>query len=399
MIRRKSQEKTIDDAIGPKGFDDFETRLGDTMRGERATLGKSLLDVQRELRIKAAYIAAIENCDPSVFDTPGFIAGYVRSYARYLGLNPEDTFKIFCTESGFATAHGMSAKASGIKRKGAVVAAPVPRDPFSAPKTPFAPAREGFFSHIEPGAIGSSLVLVALISAIGFGGWSVLNEIQQVQFSPVENAPEVLAELDPLSAAREPQLSQTAGAASGVFTPPSDALDRLYRPQALAVPVLVARDAPISTLDPTTVGSFFPEEPRKTFALASADPEPSAVPRVLENHTPGVELVAVRPAWVRVKSADGTVIFEATMEPGQKWSVPQTEEAPILRVGASGAVFFAVNGVHYGPAGKRGTVTSNVALSVESLTASYAVANLADHDELAQMVAEASTMIEQLKQN
>ncbi len=59
------------------------------MRGERATMGKTLLDVQRELKIKAAYIAAIENADPSAFETPGFIAGYVRSYARYLGMDPE----------------------------------------------------------------------------------------------------------------------------------------------------------------------------------------------------------------------------------------------------------------------------------------------------------------------
>ena len=44
-----------------KGFDDFEVSLGDMMRGERATLGKSLLDVQRDLRIKAPYIVAIEN--------------------------------------------------------------------------------------------------------------------------------------------------------------------------------------------------------------------------------------------------------------------------------------------------------------------------------------------------
>ena len=54
-----------------KSFDDYEMRLGDIMRGERATLGKSLLDVQRELRIKAPYIAAIEDANPSAFDTPG----------------------------------------------------------------------------------------------------------------------------------------------------------------------------------------------------------------------------------------------------------------------------------------------------------------------------------------
>ncbi len=69
--------------------------LGDLMRGERATLGKSLLDVQRELRIKASYIAAIENSDPDAFDTPGFIAGYVRSYARYLNMDPDQAFRLF----------------------------------------------------------------------------------------------------------------------------------------------------------------------------------------------------------------------------------------------------------------------------------------------------------------
>ena len=44
----------------PKGFDDFELRLGDTLRGERATIGKSVVEVQNELKIKAAYITAIE---------------------------------------------------------------------------------------------------------------------------------------------------------------------------------------------------------------------------------------------------------------------------------------------------------------------------------------------------
>ena len=85
----------------PKGFDDFELRLGDVMRGERATLGKSLLDVQRELKIKATYIAAIENADVSAFETPGFVAGYVRSYARYLGMDPDWAFARFSKEANF----------------------------------------------------------------------------------------------------------------------------------------------------------------------------------------------------------------------------------------------------------------------------------------------------------
>ncbi len=67
MIWRKEQPPAQHEE-GPRGFDDFELRLGDILRGERATLGKSLLDVQRELHIRAAYIAAIENGDLTVED-------------------------------------------------------------------------------------------------------------------------------------------------------------------------------------------------------------------------------------------------------------------------------------------------------------------------------------------
>ena len=116
MIGRWSFKSADDEEVEAKGFDAFDLRLGDLMRGERATLGKSLLDVQRELRIKASYIAAIENADPEAFDTPGFIAGYVRSYARYLNMDPDKAFAAFCAESGFAVAHGMSSKASVVKK-------------------------------------------------------------------------------------------------------------------------------------------------------------------------------------------------------------------------------------------------------------------------------------------
>ncbi|CUH66675.1 Helix-turn-helix domain protein [Thalassovita gelatinovora] len=392
MIRRK-RPKVSDVAVaGPKGFDDFEMRLGDVMRGERATLGKSLLDVQRELRIKAAYIAAIENADPSVFDTPGFIAGYVRSYARYLGMDPEEAFDRFCEESGFSTAHGMSAEASSRKAaKEVPLAAMGGRDPFNAPTTPFAPVKEGFFANIEPGAIGSSLVLLALIGGIGYGGWTVLNEIQRVQFAPVENTPDVLADLDPLATTRS---STVAGgvAQSGAFTPPAEALDRLYRPQALDVPVLVARDAPISTLDPSSVGSFVPATPDQ-FDTAFADPEPAAqpipdLPQVVERLGDGVTIVAARPSWVRVQSADGTSVFEGIMEPCDTYTVAQTEQPHTIRVGDSGSIYFAVDGTTRGPAGSRGSVTSKLALSIDHLNATYQVADFDADRDIAKIVAD-----------
>ncbi len=392
MIGRLTQRTTKgrdETAELPRSYDDFEVRLGDMMRGERATMGKSLLDVQRELRIKASYIDAIENCDPNVFDTPGFIAGYVRSYARYLNMDPEKAFNAFCAESGFAVAHGMSSEASVRKPKSVI---PTPSrglggEAFAQSSTPFVPVADGFLSQIEPRAVGSLLVLCAVIGALGFGGWKVLREVQQVTFAPVEQTPEVLAELDPLSAAQVPLTE-------GAEDPAAEALDRLYRPQALDVPVLIARDGPISTLDPRGQGNFAgAEQPALLLAEATQTAietgEPQ-VPQVLEPVAPTVAMIAVRPSWVQVKAVDGTVIFETIMEPGQTFEVPLSEDAPRLRTGESSAIYFAVNGQHYGPVGARGQVTKNIELSPDALSGRFQVADLEaeQNQALATMVAQ-----------
>lgn len=388
MIGRKNQRDTEEGKtdIEPLGFDDYDLKLGDIMRGERATLGKSLLDVQRELRIKASYISAIENCDPSVFETPGFIAGFVRSYARYLALDPEDCFAKFCAESGFAPAHGMSAAASVVRKPEPVAQKPSgERDPFVAPNTPFIPQREGLFANVEPRALGSVLVLVALISGIGYGGWSVLNEVQRVQLAPVEQAPVVLSDLDPLSgvtpvATPPEQEPRMAGLAA-----PIEPTDRMYRPQALEVPLLVARDAPISTLNPQSMGVFTPEPETVTAEVA---PE-SAVPQVVEANATEIALLAVRPAWVRVRAADGSVIFEKILDAGEEYVLPATEEPPLLRAGMSGSVYFRIGGQVHGPAGSGTSTVRNVALSVDSLSEVYKVADLTSDTALARVVAEA----------
>ncbi len=385
MIGRKFRRSEEPKVIEPKGFDDFDLRLGDMMRGERATLGKSLLDVQRELRIKASYIAAIENCDPSAFDTPGFIAGYVRSYARYLGMDPDEAYSTFCRESGFAVAHGMSDEASVVRKAPrAAPAAGREDDRFSLGGVPFATPAEGILANLDPRAMGSVLVLVALIAGLGYGGVSILREVQQVQLAPVEQAPVVLSDIDPL------QRATAADASGGMIAPSVEALDRLYRPQALDVPVMVARDAPIATLDPRSVGSFAtPFAPVADLRSADSPRAPESVPQVVEAEAPGLRMVAVRPAWVRVSAADGSVIFEGIMEPGQSYDVPRTEEPPLLRVGESGAIYFDVNGDVFGPVGARGTVTSNFALAADQVSAALSVADLTGDDNLARMVAEA----------
>jgi len=381
-----------------KGFDDYQLRLGDIMRGERATLGKSLLDVQRDLRIKASYISAIENCDQDAFDTPGFVVGYVKSYAKYLGMSPDDVFQQFCSESGFATSTALTAKQRSKKTY------PLSTHKASSELSSLAPASAQFITpskstleHFDARAIGSTMIMMALIGSIGFGAWSVIEEVQRVQVSPAENTPIVLSDLDPIGLGVDPAENQE----NPLFSENQalENLDRLYRPQALEVPILVARDAPISSLDPSQIGNFKPkpasidvsEDSNISLGLAEilTNPVLNSVPKVVEDAPPRLALFAVRPAWVQVKASDGTTIYERIMDPGEEFILPQTEVAPKLRAGMSGSLYFAVNGYLYGPAGDGAQVVKQIPLSVDSLTQSYQLADVEIDPQLQKVVAEA----------
>ncbi|MEM9436618.1 MAG: RodZ domain-containing protein [Pseudomonadota bacterium] len=365
------QKEPNEDVVEPKGFDDYELRLGDVMRGERATMGKSLLDVQRELKIKAGYIAAIENADPTAFETQGFIAGFVRSYARYLGLDPDWAFEQFSEESGFTTAHGMSADALPVRqRREERLAARPASEALASPSVPINPNRESVFAAVEPRAIGSSLVLVALICGLGYGAWALLQEVQRVELAPVEQAPTVTADVSGFGAAPVTESGLAAGPVGStgelaeVVPPTTDALERLYRPAALDVPVMVPRDAPIASLNPDAQGVFV----ARGGLPATAGPGGIAV---TDGRAPEVSLLAVQPTWVRVQAPGQSVLFEQILEPGEEFAIPVTEETPLLRAGNAGALYFRVNGTLVGPAGPAASIVTDVQLASTDLSAAY----------------------------
>jgi cytoskeletal protein RodZ len=295
------------------------------------------------------------------------------------------------------------------------------RDIFALQTGPFLPAQPSWFTSLEPRAVGSVLVLAAILSGLGYGGWMVLREIQKVTFAPVEQPPAVVAEVDPLAGGAESP-EAAADQFASIEVPSAEALDRLYRPEALDVPVLVPRDGPIAALDPATVGTFrapvitqtaTPAETQLA-SLAAAemigppmapgsvsgvedvlagilgpmplDPDGDGI-QVTTGPAPKVELVATGEAWVRVNAGDGSVLFEGILQPGDTFEVPATEQPPVLRAGESGSVFVAVNGVPFGPVGPAGQVTSNVALSAEAITGTYAQADLTGSEVLSDYVA------------
>lgn len=399
--------------LKPKSFDEFDLRLGDIMRGERATMGKSLLDVQRELKIKAPYIAAIENADPSAFDTPGFIAGYVRSYARYLSLDPDWAFRTFCEEGGYAAQKGLGSEKTTTSKP---VKAASPefssarkpahlRNPFTEPNVSYLPKADAVIAGIEPRAIGSLVVLLLLVAGIGYGGWSVLQEVQKVRLAPVDQTPGVVSQLDPLESSTV--AAATAQAEVGAPQATFEALNRLYRPEALDTPVLVARDGPIATIDPNSMGAMLPLVDERPPANAERLAAQANLPPFLINQdgseaeaTPGapsvqvtqaivdeVILFAVRPSWVRVQDAEGTTVFEKILDSGEQFLVPQTEAAHVLRAGNAGSVYFRVNGATFGPAGTGPAVVKNVPLKADSIVMDYEIADTGTDSDLARFVA------------
>ena len=394
-----------DEISRPKGFDDYEVRLGDLLRGERATLGKSLMDVQRELRINATYIAAIENCDYGAFETPSFVSGFVRSYARYLKLDQEQVYRQFCEESGFVPSHGLADEASTLRNGRAVpVAVPMTSDMddaiFSKSPSAIVPNKKAWTDQFEAAAVGSIAVLCLLVAGLGYGAWSVFQEIQKVQVVPSENTPVVQSEFN----SADVESAGTTDVVGVSLDQRTDKLERMYRPPALDTPILVARDAPISTLDPNRFANF--PEPKTdqtlpTFAgldaiiadvveEVSREDIASTAPQVVEDLPPTIAIVAIREAWVQVTSSTGSVILAKIMQPGEEFTLPQTEGSPTMRAGMSGSVYFSVNRELYGPAGAGSNVVKNVELSVASLSEAYAPAIIDNDGELRTLIAQAN---------
>jgi cytoskeletal protein RodZ len=397
-------------AGGFDGYDVIDVPLGDLMRGERATLGKSLLDVERELKIRAAYIAAIENGDVGAFSASGFIAGYVRSYARYLGMEPEWTFRRFCEETGFQGVHGQSARQAQEAKRSFADAPPRrmdPNDVMSSARISLAPARESWFSGIEPGALGSAAMLLVLVAGLGYGAWAVLTDIQRLQIAPVDEAPATMAELDPLAGATEGAFD--VAQEFDIDVPGSEALERLYRPQALEAPVMTPRDGALATLDPDRVGALAgagtpnasraaprlemgggPAAAPALGAAPEADPTGQEAPAVQVTEATGRDdlvIFAVRPTWVRVSSAAGAVLWEGTLDRGDSYTIPRTNEPPRLRSGNAGSLYFALNGVTMGPAGEGASIVRDVELSADAIQSSYAMADAEADPDLPEVAA------------
>ncbi|HET9097353.1 MAG TPA: RodZ domain-containing protein [Candidatus Baltobacteraceae bacterium] len=76
--------------------------LGERFRAAREQRGQTLSDVAEHLRIRSVYLAAIEDENWKAIGAPVYIRGFLRTYARYLGLDPEEAVAAFNATEGAA---------------------------------------------------------------------------------------------------------------------------------------------------------------------------------------------------------------------------------------------------------------------------------------------------------
>jgi cytoskeletal protein RodZ len=88
--------------------------LGDAFRSAREARGLTLSDVAEHIHIRSVYLAAIEAEDWSAIGAPVYVRGFIRTYARFLGLDAEDLAARFSAQTPSAVSPGPAAAPASV---------------------------------------------------------------------------------------------------------------------------------------------------------------------------------------------------------------------------------------------------------------------------------------------
>lgn len=344
------------------GFEEGSSRIGGELRAARERLGWSIDAVAEALRIKAGYLRAIEEGDIHNLPGPAYAVGFVRSYSQALGLDSNEALRRFRAER------------AEVNRKTEL--------DFPAP----VPTR---------GVPAGALVLVGVIIAIGgYVGWYHYSGRSVRRADTVAALP---AHLEPLAPPATPKPatpklagvapksgSAQAAGATGAGTRIASALppiDQNVSPSsaAAAVPPPVAAPSPLPSTAPAPSASTG----AANAASLSAATQPVTPAAITAGHlSPAVDQVGQAPAgqaqpapmviqatadaWIEIKNAEGRVLYQTILHPGDKYTVPNQPQLT-LTTGNAGGTEVVLSGTMIGPL--KGHVLHNIPLDAQSLRA------------------------------
>lgn len=303
-------------------------RVGAELAQARERLCLSVDEVGASLRIRAAYLIALEQ--GRVGEVPGgpaYVLAFLRSYAGALGLDPEPMVLRFKAEAAAV----LSCKTE--------LAFPTPL-----------PER-----RVPAGAAA----LLATVLAIGvYAGWYRLSGEGQL---PAETVAEVPAHLVPLIAplvvttARPlPETTPLAAAVASVDSAPAQA-----NPSPLNA---LAAERPTVAVSP---GSAAAAMPMAAMPVAAVQAPPASAD---EEELPHLAVRAIADSWLQVRDGAGAIVFSHVLRAGESWPVPP-QPGLSLTTGNAGGTVLVVDGVASAPLGAPGAVRRDLRLEPEEVRA------------------------------
>ncbi len=299
--------------------------LGQLLREAREQKRASLEEVEEATRIRRKFLQALEEEDFAALPAEAYVTGFLRTYATYLELDPEEAIALYegrededkeaLTQPRFFQPMDIS------------MAAP---------------------SWLTPDLVIGALLVVVLLAFGSWATWRYLppaNKAQLLFWRPAATAtPSPTATIPVVLPSATPTATDTAQPTE-TPTPKPSATPTAMPSATPTVPPATA--AVVSTPTSTDVPSSTPTS-IPTSAAPTDTPAPSTSAGV------EVELSIVEYAWLRV-TVDGEEAFVGSLEAGttRTW---RGRESIALRCGNGGGVEATVNGESLGLLGERGQV-------------------------------------------
>ena len=90
--------RVVSDADAELAAPAVHQRIGDEIRAARENTGFTLEQVSRETRVHISHLRAIEEMTPGLLGAPVYAKGYIKSYARFLGMDEQTTLDRYLSE-------------------------------------------------------------------------------------------------------------------------------------------------------------------------------------------------------------------------------------------------------------------------------------------------------------
>lgn len=380
--------------------DSAQRRIADDLQEARLARGLEVADAARALRIRAVYLAALEEGRFADLPGPTYVAGFLRAYGRFLALDGDELVRRYKDETGGVLATQQ-------------LNFPVPASEARHPT--------GF------------MIAAALIVALAVAGaWYVMEErrsdvvelVPEVPAEIVEAAEDALAAttgLDVMATEAEKALAADQPADIAVSEPADDVQAATQEAGDI---VAENQDIPSVTVDetaaeaveaevvpeaaaeveaeagaevvPETAAEPAPEveaevvaeaaAPESEVAEAAAPEEAAAgdmaaseaeimvangyVPRVYgrTNTDSRVEVRAVEETWIQIEGGGNEILLTRVLLPGDIYRVPNRDDVT-LDTGNAGGLEVRLDGVLVAPLGEPGIVIRRVSLAPDDLLA------------------------------